>query len=253
MIYDGFIFFNEFDLLEIRLEELWGVVDKFILVESAQTHSGKKKPMYFREEKTRFEKYLPKIVHIEVTDVPSTSVTWHREIHQRNCIMRGVDRAAAREGDVLLVSDLDEIIKASTLKRAMPIQHPVQFKMRSFGGYVNAPSGPWSYAKAAPLRLFLEGLSPQTCRHSNYQEVLEGGWHFSYLGGPAKICEKMDAFSHQEAAVQRFNNLTLVQENLKKSVGVFGGRMSFEKLDDTWPEYLVKNQEKFRHLIGPPA
>ena len=46
MIYDCFIFFNEFDLLEIRLNELDNIVDKFVLVEANFTHSSKEKPYY---------------------------------------------------------------------------------------------------------------------------------------------------------------------------------------------------------------
>jgi hypothetical protein len=34
MIYDGFTFFNELDLLEIRLNVLNEVVDKFVIVEN---------------------------------------------------------------------------------------------------------------------------------------------------------------------------------------------------------------------------
>ena len=55
LVYDCFNFFNEFDLLEIRLNELDGVVDYFVLCESNVTHNGIPKPMYFKEnEKTFF-------------------------------------------------------------------------------------------------------------------------------------------------------------------------------------------------------
>jgi len=37
-IYDCFRFFNELDLLEIRLDELCDVVDYFVLVEARQDH-----------------------------------------------------------------------------------------------------------------------------------------------------------------------------------------------------------------------
>ena len=40
MIYDCFSFFNELDLLEIRLNVLKDVVDKFMLVEATKTHMG---------------------------------------------------------------------------------------------------------------------------------------------------------------------------------------------------------------------
>ena len=42
-IYDCFTFFNELDLLEIRLNELNEVVDYFVLVEATTTHSRKPK------------------------------------------------------------------------------------------------------------------------------------------------------------------------------------------------------------------
>ena len=40
MIYDCFTFFNELDLLEIRLNVLSQVVDKFVIVEMNRTHSN---------------------------------------------------------------------------------------------------------------------------------------------------------------------------------------------------------------------
>ena len=54
MIYDCFTFFNELDLLEIRLNVLRDVVDRFVLVEAGETHTGKRKPLYFRENAARF-------------------------------------------------------------------------------------------------------------------------------------------------------------------------------------------------------
>ena len=70
MIYDCFTFFNELDLLEIRLNYLNEIVDKFVLVEMAKTHSNKDKPFYFEENKKRYEKFLDKIIHIKVSEYP---------------------------------------------------------------------------------------------------------------------------------------------------------------------------------------
>ena len=66
MIYDCFPFFNELDLLEIRLNELSGVVDRFVLSEAELTHNGDRKPLYFNEHKDRFAKFADKIIHIIV-------------------------------------------------------------------------------------------------------------------------------------------------------------------------------------------
>ena len=47
MVYDCFMFFNELELLDLRLHELDAVVDRFVLVEGVRTLSGKPKPLYF--------------------------------------------------------------------------------------------------------------------------------------------------------------------------------------------------------------
>ena len=44
MIIDSFIFNNELDLLELRLEQLDAVVDKFVFVEATTTFMGQGKP-----------------------------------------------------------------------------------------------------------------------------------------------------------------------------------------------------------------
>lgn len=49
MVYDCFIFFNEFEQLNIRLHELNPIVDRFVLVESNQTFSGNMKPLYLQK------------------------------------------------------------------------------------------------------------------------------------------------------------------------------------------------------------
>ena len=88
MIYDCFTFFNEFDLLEIRLNELDSVVDKFVLVEATKTFSGKDKPLYFNENKNKFNKFLNKIIHVIVDEYPNLNGDWVIENHQRNEISK---------------------------------------------------------------------------------------------------------------------------------------------------------------------
>ena len=46
MLIDAFTFNNELDLIEKRLEYLYNYVDRFLIVESNYTHSGKEKPLY---------------------------------------------------------------------------------------------------------------------------------------------------------------------------------------------------------------
>jgi beta-1,4-mannosyl-glycoprotein beta-1,4-N-acetylglucosaminyltransferase len=91
--YDCFTFFNELDLLEIRLHELCRVVDTFVLVEAPWTFQGDTKPLFFDENKRRFRRFLPQIRHIIVPNEPETNDPWQREFHQRNCIRLGLTDA----------------------------------------------------------------------------------------------------------------------------------------------------------------
>ncbi|NQU73263.1 MAG: hypothetical protein HQ547_00945, partial [Candidatus Omnitrophica bacterium] len=120
MIYDCFVFFNEIDLLKIRLEELKDSVDKFVLVEAAKTFAKREKPLYFQEYKHEFSEYLDRIVYQMVDDVPKKRLTgwgsrWDREAHQRNCISRALMRCNCDDDDIILISDVDEIPRAEEI------------------------------------------------------------------------------------------------------------------------------------------
>lgn len=113
MIYDCFAFFNEMDLLEIRLNTLNDVVDKFVLVEATRTFQKKEKPLFFEQNKERFKPFLHKIEHIIVDEYPGffakwrVPKTWDYDDHQKEQILRGLKNA--KPDDVIIVSDVDEI------------------------------------------------------------------------------------------------------------------------------------------------
>ena len=69
-IIDSFIFYNEIDLLYYRLSILNEFIDKFILVESTLTFTGELKPLFYLENKNKFEKFNDKILHIIINDMP---------------------------------------------------------------------------------------------------------------------------------------------------------------------------------------
>ena len=62
-IYDSFLFFNELDLLEIRLNVLYPYVDHFIISEQSKTHSGLEKEWIFEQNRERFAKFEDKIIY----------------------------------------------------------------------------------------------------------------------------------------------------------------------------------------------
>ena len=73
MLIDSFLFFKEYDLLEIRLKYLYDHVDLFVIVESGQSFNGLKKNFNFEEKIFRYKKYLDKIKYYKITDFHKSS------------------------------------------------------------------------------------------------------------------------------------------------------------------------------------
>ena len=59
-IYDCFMYYDEDELLDLRLNILDKYVDYFVIVESKYTHSGKKKNLNF--DVNKFINYKDKII-----------------------------------------------------------------------------------------------------------------------------------------------------------------------------------------------
>lgn len=126
-VYDCFTFFNEYELLELRLKTLNNVVDYFVICELDVTQSGEKKPYNFEIHKNQYREYWDKIIYLKETDAPilqygksrkQDSLTmngdWAIENYQRNCIMHGLQKC--RPDDLIILSDLDEIPNPKILK-----------------------------------------------------------------------------------------------------------------------------------------
>ena len=113
-IYDCFTFYNELDLLELRLTELYDFVDHFVLVEADTTYTSVPKPFYYEENKQRYARWADKIIHIKVTDMPHSPDAWVNDIFQRNQIARGIADAAPE--DLIMICDLDEIVRQEAVE-----------------------------------------------------------------------------------------------------------------------------------------
>ena len=123
-IYDCFTFFNELDVLEIRLGELYSVVDYFVLVEASQTYQGAPKPLYYLNNADRFQRFRDKIIHVvcefptdrELTKLyPGIPMPWTREYFQRDMIIKGL--IGCQDDDIIIISDVDEIPRPNKIRQ----------------------------------------------------------------------------------------------------------------------------------------
>lgn len=258
MIYDCFPFYDELMLLEIRLNELAPFVDKFVLVEAKHTYSGKPKRLYYDEVKDNevFAPFKHKIVHLiydgEPTPPPA-SARMRRcyETSQRNMVELGLSEAGPN--DIIIESDVDEIVNPSVFPIIKNILVPCRLEMKLFYYYFNC---------RASRNWFLPGFcrfkdykTAQTIRLGNgngYHKciVVNAGWHFSYLVPPAKIPMKLASFCHAEYDTDYYKDVGRIQKCVEKNEDIFGRtnmHFSIEPLDA--PEYVMNNTEKYRKYI----
>lgn len=195
-IYDCFMFLNEFEVLELRLEELYPYVDKFVIVEACETHrTAKPKPFYFELNKERYAKYADKIIHIKLTEHIEGQDGWVRENWQRNQIMRGLTQCHPE--DLILISDCDEFIPGKILPQVYKhVSHygVFGFWQKLYAWYLNRETGQlWSGTGAIKYK-DLVLMSPQELRVKVRCEPnlprWHIGWHFTWMGGYESVKEK---------------------------------------------------------------
>jgi hypothetical protein len=250
MIYDCFIFYNELEILEIRLNELDKYVDKFVLVESYKTFTLKEKPLHYDLNKHLFEKFNHKIIH-KVIDFHSGGA-WGNEFNQRNSIKEAL--TGCKNDDIILLSDVDEIPNLRDFDfKLIEDGETVGFNMQYYYYFLNCKMSlqqyiikGMTYGKLGDRDMqTMRGLEP-TYHHSNL------GWHFSYMGDAEKIKLKINSFAHQDMNLPEYNNKANLEKSINEGKDLFNRSYGFEIVPltkETHPEYLVDNQYKFRHLI----
>ena len=255
-VIDCILFNDELELLEIRLHELDRVVDQFVIVESNKTFSGKDKEPVFLNSRHKFRNFSNKITHVIVRDMPDTPDAWERERWQRNAILRGLKNI--KDTDVILISDADEIPNAWAVSHSNTVRRLWSFEQRMSYYHVNRypdDPAPWHGTMALPYSL-LKVTTPQVVRDQRDQcklTVALAGWHFSYLGGSARISNKIKSFSHTELVNKNTTDEGLIGFNIETEMDLFtpGKKWHPRKLlKEDVPQYLWDNQAKFSHLIA---
>lgn len=267
-IYDCFTFYNELDLLELRLAELYDKVDHFVIVESNQTFTNRAKPFNFELNQTRYAKYLDKIIYVQVTDMPGSANPWDNEQFQRDAIVRGL--VDANLDDIVFVSDVDEILRAeavdyvrSSNQTLWALRMPIyNFKFN----YMKLDPDRYNIWAMAARRGAFDDITPNALRglrfsffSAPYQfanngcEVVEhGGWHFGYMGDKDALIDKAKSFSHQEVNTPEF--IAQIDPDASIALKTSWKQDSSDKyevvtLDNYFPKYLLDNQEKYSQYI----
>ena len=228
-IFDCFMFYDEEMLLDIRLNTLDKFIDKFIVVESTFTHSGKKRDLLFDIKK--FQKFKDKINYFVVESLPKgiESINsydsddikeskiilnaYKREHHQRNSISNLLK--SAEPNDQIIISDVDEIPNLENTNFNDIKNKIILFNQKMFYYKFNLilENMNWHGSKSCKMK---DLISPQWLRdvkdkkytlwrivaffsEKKYNDVFfveEGGWHFTNIKTPEEIDKKLRSYLH---------------------------------------------------------
>lgn len=256
-VIDSFMFFNEFDILKLRLKYLNDVVDYFIIVESNYTHSGKSKPYYLDliwneisediKKKIIRLKYEPNISDIAIPNIVTTfdfnNGNWKLEREQRNLISKNLYMFSPN--DLFMISDVDEIPNKKTIENLIYSKINYNFcsvamcKMfyYNFLTYDNKkwPGTVFSTIKNATYF----GCDYFRSRRFTIFPIKDGGWHFSYFGNVEQIKYKLDSFAHQEYNKDLYKNDKNISNSIKNKKDLLQRGNNFTKYDFyNFPEQL---------------
>lgn len=198
MIVDTFMFYNEFDILEKRLRLLNNVVDKFVLVESEETHVGKEKRLLFNENKERYSEWLDKIVHVIVPKNEQMTFNYEDkysiEMYQRHQILKGLENIP--DSATVMISDVDELPDPEIVRVVKP-EVALHMYMFEYSFDYMFTGEPW-IGTVVTTASNMRKLGPNHFRFKrwSFPIVSCAGWHCSSFGDHEHVFNKIHNYAH---------------------------------------------------------
>ncbi|KAG2213197.1 hypothetical protein INT47_011346 [Mucor saturninus] len=268
-VYDAIIFSVELDLLQVRIRELWDVVDMFIILESNATFTGKNKPYTYNENKKDFEFAASKIHHvmIEQYELPEGEGPFYNEGKMRQAMNNAIVEAGVKTNDMVLMSDVDEIIRSKSLnvlKMCDGVPNKLHLQLRnymfSFEFFVDQSS--WR----AHIVRYTAGETFYTHGQITENLLSDAGWHCSFCFRTIKEFQfKMKSYSHSDRV--RYEGLldpSRIQKTICDGTDIFDmppesytykdmisklGAIESTMSGVGLPSSLLKNADKYKFLL----
>lgn len=273
MIYDTFLFHGEGDILELRLNILEKVVDKFVICEARQSFSEEPCPSYYLENKERFKKWQDKIIHYpfnlmedkaiveQARNSPNTliykmisfifpihSPYWIKVFYAMETLRKPLEICS--DEDIIFISDVDEIwnpdIEIPKDNKIYGLEQLVYYYQLN-----NRCSEPWT----GSIFTTYKRLKTEIVNHIKQKgeiKIKNGGWHFTYQGGEEMIKRKINSskspYPDKTDSYYGIPTEKLLSK-IKEGKDFFGRNYKFWVDENEWPEYLKANREHYLHLL----
>ncbi|KAJ7287271.1 glycosyltransferase family 17 protein [Mycena rebaudengoi] len=271
-VLDAVLMSTELDLLEIRMNELDAVVDRFFIVESNATFTGLPKETSFAANRARFARFDSKISYRFIPGFPLSP--GQSPVGRRERDAEPYDAAAARipwrnyfpnAQSLVMMTDIDELPAAHTVRllKACDFGPAIHLQLRNY-----IYSFEWLVGLTSWRASVHAWNVDSFYRHSQSSDTVlaDAGWHCSYCFKTIpEYITKMKGFSHADRIAGRLDLLDpkRIQDTICRGKDIFGmlpeaysyvdffSQMSLEPLTSGvgLPRFLVENAERFKFLL----
>ena len=278
-VYDLLLLSQELEWLQIRLHTLAPYVDYFVVVEATKTYTALPKPMILKENWENFTAFHPKLLHYVVEDTVDSTWTWDHEDFIRNALlyntfphMRGGEQQP-NDGDVLVVSDIDEIPKPETMVLLRHCDIPARLTLRSQFYYYSFQwlhrGEQWAHPQSTIYRGLQNTICPVDLRNGDegpgwlYLRPLRRWWEKADLWNATWHCSscfrsikeirtKMGSFSHTPWNTEENRDPKTIVERVRKGLDLFGRETElYDRVEGNRdvPKYILEHPEKYGYML----
>ena len=88
-------------------------------------------------------------------------------------------------------------------------------------------------------------------KEKSIQIFENSGWHFNNVMSHEQISLKLKTFAHTEFTNDNFSAPEIIKDKINKQIDLFNRGHKYEKvkMDNSFPEYILQNQEKYFEWI----
>lgn len=282
-VYDLIMINTELDWLDIRLNTTYPYVDHFVIVESKKTFTNRDKPLVIKDNLDRFSAYRDKIIYHEL-EIPDgfhsdrANPSWAFEDLQRDAMYKQVfprlkGSKAPVSGDVIIVADVDEIVRPETLVVLKACNFPRRLTLRSHFYYYSFQYLHKGTQWAHPQATYYQGwrtIPPVNLRNSDgglqplikleKGDLWSAGWHCSTCFSTVnEVLTKLSSFSHIWLNQEVFRDRDRIADHVRSGKDLWDREgEEYERIENNndIPTALLGNPEKFSYLLnrdGPNA
>jgi beta-1,4-mannosyl-glycoprotein beta-1,4-N-acetylglucosaminyltransferase len=226
-IYDCFQYYNEDHMIDLRMNILNEDVDYFVISESTKNHQGENKKLNFNI----------------------------------NYLINGLNKA--NDNDMIILSDSDEIPDLNKLDKIKITTKFAAFSQKMFMYKINLQNiseSNWIGSKVTLKKNLPEFQKLRNLKFKDYpfwridklrMQIINGGWHFSFLQTPKDIVEKIKSYSHGEFNKDKFINEDSIEKKILENKDIFERGFNLKKieLDETFPHFIQENKKNLTNWI----